>query len=367
MACIGYDNCKGEILQGSDTWGLSKGVCSDCFRRAIAAAQDGGAEGVVPEDLLEDYGRIYLLLDKDRDNVRSCLRTLASELGSLLGRDHYKPSTSGTGHLKLSAALERYETYCWFPPCHDTFIEQLPSERFLSYLKQGLMAKDPGAGPKHGDFTHRIHWHVVSRVITNGFTTPKIAGWNHTPLKLFTYLGEAPAIAAKVWTNLFEVGGESYRFPDTLNEHICNGDDYGVLSVNMSRRLNKRMLALESQLDHSIYDAPGANLTFSERDGVTKSKRSWEYVDSLGRANAQYAQKVRKKYGQEGSVDPVLNRGGQQAEVGIQGRINSSYAQFNKDSLAEGGPLVYQKKLGVARLQLLSMQKQALPPRHLTN
>jgi hypothetical protein len=34
-----------------------------------------------------------------------------------------------------------------------------------------------------------------------------------------------------------------------------------------------------------------------------------------------------------------------------------SYVQFDRDSLGDGGPLVYQQKLGVARLHLLSLTK----------
>lgn len=363
MPCIRSSTCTRPLLDGSSAWGLSGGVCQLHFDEARKQAQENGpANSSVPDDLLDDYARIYLLLERDKPKVQQYLRALSAELGNLEDRVGYVPKTKGPGHIKLSAALERYETYCWFPPCADTFLSQLPGEQFLSYLTRGLMAKDPGAGPTHGDFTHRIHWHVVSRAITDDFKTPKRAGWNHTPLKLFTYLGEPPAIASNLWTNLFEMGGESFRFPDTLNRHICNGD-YGALSVNMARRFEKRSAAWAAELNRELYEGPtrGEYVERQVMEGgqlktIEKSRKYWEHKDAIGRANATYAARKRQQYGlaDEG---PVMNRqGGPLAgDVQIATRIANSYARFN--NVLPDAKLTYDRRIGVARLKFVSGMK----------
>lgn len=353
---------KTEILNHSDTWGLSDGVCQPCFTRAQSEACGEKAAKDVAADLLQDYGRIFLLLNNDRATVIRCLRALADELGNLEGREGYQPSHAGKGHIKLSAALERYETYCWFPPCGDTFVAQLSSERFLDYLKRGLMAKDPGAGPKHGDFTHRIHWHVVSRVITDGFAKPVRAGWNHSPLKLFTYLGEGPAVTNELWTHLFEKGAPTFRFPDSLNEHICNGD-YGALTINMRRRFEKRSRELAPHLDPNVERPNDWEVRKVGEKDVTRQRKAWSYLDSIGTASGVYADKVRAKYQTE-SMDPVLARKAVPPNLSIASRIAQSTTSFNRDSFGEGGTLTYQQKLGAIRLQDMAGMARSRNLRH---
>lgn len=341
--------CSGSIVQGSAQWGLTDGVCQAHWDWAQDFSQSGGTKGLVPQGLLDDYTRIFLLLERDKKTVERCLASLGSEIGNLEGRTGYIPNRKSSDQVKLSAALERYETYCWFPPCGDTFVGQLASDRFLNYLKQGLMAKDPGAGPKHGDFTHRIHWHVVSRVITNDFTTQKREGWGNTPLKLFTFLGEPEAINAKLWFNLFESGGSSsYRFPDTLNKHVCEENRYGMLSKSAGKRFEKRMRELDAVTNKEQLN------NFSE-DLVSKNTFSnLEKLASLGRANQAYQERVRLRYGQTESTDAVLNRRNiQNPEPNISSRITQSYTGFN-NNLADGSEsLSYSKAIGMVRFKRL--------------
>jgi hypothetical protein len=356
MPCI-RANCSAAILENSGAWGFSggAGICNKHFEEAKEKSYENGNANGVDAGLLADYARIFVLLEFDAPKVRECLRDLSGEIGNLEERTGYVANSRVSGHIKLSAALERYETYCWFPPCEDTFISQLPGDRFLSYIKRGLMAKDPGAGPNHGDFTHRIHWHIICRVVTNGFTTQKRTGWNHTPLRLYTYLGEGSAIAANLWTNLFELPCNTFRFPDNLNLHVCNGN-YGALSVNMGRRYEKRKAEVNAVADQSLLDN---DVEYVQRevpkDGVMKSVsrsvRAWEKLDAIGKASAAYATRTRGKYGQEGSDDPVLSRGPPKPEIDIEQRINSSSAGFNADFKDGSSKLTYDKRLGVARLK----------------
>jgi len=364
MPCI-YNGCSDAILQGSDAWGLSAGVCQKHFEKAKELCTNNLRGAPIDKLLHEDYAKIYILLDVDRARVEECLQALASEIGNLEGRAGYQSSKPGKGHIKLSAALERYETYTWFPQCRETFIAQLPSERFLSYLKLGLMAKDPGAGPNHGDFTHRIHWNIVARVVTLGFTRPRRPGWNHTPLKLFTFLGEGPAVDQNIWSKLFEEGKGTNRFPDTLNAKICTGN-YGALSVNMGRRFGKRDSEFQAQLDPEevkrVDDSKWITRTVTVNGvdkQVTKNEKQWLTLDTLAKAGNAYAERTRAKYNQLGN-DPVLNRGAIAATLSIQERIAQSYGGFNNNFSDATGKLVYSDKLGVIKLKGISSMRRGL-------
>ena len=349
MPCL-YSNCQNAALPGSESWGLSQGVCDMHFSKAKESCINKQKAFNLDKPLHEDYARIYILLEHDKAKVHECLHALANELGNLEGRDGYVPNSRGKGFIKLAAALERYESYCWFPKCRETFIAQLTAEQFFSYLARGLMAKDPGAGPAHGDFTHRIHWHVVARVITNGFTTPKRAGWEHTPLKLFTSLGSGAGRALNVWTWLFETGGkQSYRFPDTFNAHIIGGQ-YGVLSTNMARRFEKRERALGIHFDKDEYERLNdGSASYVRGDSVPRQKHAWYKIDAIGKANADYEQRQRAKYAAlNPEHGPIIKRENHADTMTIQMRINRSYDGFAKHD--PNDQLVYNKKLGMLKL-----------------
>ncbi len=78
-------------------------------------------------------------------------------------------------NLHLSKELRFYETQCWFGEQPKIFAGLLSSAEFLHAMANGYMVKDPGPGPQHGEFSHRLQWHVLMRVMTADFTVARTA------------------------------------------------------------------------------------------------------------------------------------------------------------------------------------------------
>jgi hypothetical protein len=49
-----------------------------------------------------------------------------------------------------------------------TYTKYVPPEQATKETALGRHWKDPGAGPNHGEFTHRIQWHLVARALAGG-------------------------------------------------------------------------------------------------------------------------------------------------------------------------------------------------------
>jgi hypothetical protein len=92
-------------------------------------------------------------------------------------------------HFHLSKALTYYEYKCWFGEQQKIFAGLLSAQEFLSAMHNGYMVKDPGPGPQHGEFSHRLQWHVLMRVMTQDFTVPMHASWKLSPLELYSWTG----------------------------------------------------------------------------------------------------------------------------------------------------------------------------------
>jgi hypothetical protein len=131
------------------------------------------------------------------------------------------------------------------------------------------MPKGPGAGLEHGDFTHRLHWHVISRVIAKRFTVPKSAGWNHTPLELHTSLGQGQALAANMWFKLLDDNADpGFTSPDKFHKHVRTGD-YRILSINVARRYDKRRAAWHQHYDDAVANERKQSAGWTEYAGGT--------------------------------------------------------------------------------------------------
>jgi hypothetical protein len=240
MACIksGSGNCEGVVTTGG-SWGGGEDICSHHFgsyRNELVNFDKEGGGRQIPVTFLNDYARIKMILER-RTVVRECMRKLAVELEATGRKEGGGAEWRKDGYVKLSVLLGRYEHLCWFPACHHVFLGFVRPTDFLELIRQGILAKDPGAGYKHGDFTHRLQWHAIARVITDDFTVPKRRGWNHTPIELLSSFGSAWAKAANAWTVGLEKG-EGFDFPDNLNAELQKG--YGKLSEQVSQRFIKR-------------------------------------------------------------------------------------------------------------------------------
>jgi Family of unknown function (DUF5636) len=239
MACIkSGPACKGAVTPGG-SWG-GEDICSHHFgayRKEFVDYDKAGGGRQIPESFLDDYARIKIILER-KTVVRECMRRLANELETVGRMDQGGAERTKEGYVKLSILLGRYEHLCWFPACHHVFLGFVRPDDFLELVRQGILAKDPGAGYKHGDFTHRLQWHAIARVITEDFTVHRRQGWNHTPIELLSSFGSAWAKAANAWAVGLEKG-QGFDFPDNLNDELRKGG-YGKLSDQISRRYIKR-------------------------------------------------------------------------------------------------------------------------------
>jgi hypothetical protein len=231
--------CKDDVMDNSENWGWGILRCAKHFDGdARAKFRDHSR---LDHDFKDDYFRLALMLEKKDGVIRDSMLALGRELSHEQKRalaNHNYADMNKYGYVRFSAILAKYENMCWFPPSHHVFLGFAFPENFHAMLKQGILAKDPGAGPKHGDFSHRLQWHAVSRVITNNFTTPKRVGWNHTPLELLSSFGSDWAVGANAWASVFE---KNYFWgnPDALNAELQK-TEYGLLHEQISRRTQKR-------------------------------------------------------------------------------------------------------------------------------
>jgi hypothetical protein len=146
-----------------------------------------------------------------------------------------------SSYVRLSRALEYYEGLCWFPINRITFPGLLSTNEFLGSLPGGF-AKDPGAGPAHGDLSHRFQWHAVMRIVTNNFTQPVRAGWTFTPVELYLSLFEP--ISGAAWAYIFDLPGlgtDAYSHPDNVLQGLRNGNQWPLIRPNLIRRADKRI------------------------------------------------------------------------------------------------------------------------------
>ncbi len=174
---------------------------------------------------------------RNRPLVLKQLTLLSKEL-DLLWTKNPKGSSNYT---KFSYALQKYEKKCWFPSTHLIALGVLPGPDFLRLLRGGYMLKDVGAGPVHGEFTHRLQWHAVLRVATDNFTRPKAAGWSYSAFNLYTSFGDGPAFDRNLWGLIFDnATGSDYTDPATLDYDVRRVYDLGALSKKLDRLYVKR-------------------------------------------------------------------------------------------------------------------------------
>ena len=230
------------------TWGIGGGFCkkhigltrarmySKAFVKTYSTdARDAMAEPEAgPEgSYVEDYIKIYALL-MDKEHCRQLMTELQSEIvGGFWKRspapndERFKRPNRETEdkYVRLSRVLEYYEGLCWFPVTRRLYTGSLTSANYVGSLALGYMPKDAGAGAKHGEYSHRLQWHLIMRVVTQGFkTAPYRSGWSHSPLDLFTHLGSAWPQAQGIWGFVCDDGGGmAYNNPAVLNMDLCGG------------------------------------------------------------------------------------------------------------------------------------------------
>lgn len=114
---------------------------------------------------------------------------------------------------------------------------------FTEGLGAGMHWKDVGAGPRHGEFTHRIQWYVliqagiISTVAKNQEATvfKSIAPWQKGKTNLWTYLFDRAEKDAE--------GKNDFRCPENLNTWLTSDTDptfCPLLRMFLQARMSKR-------------------------------------------------------------------------------------------------------------------------------
>jgi len=344
-------SCSKDMVAGSDDWGMQTTCCTrhgDILKKLI------NEKGGISDDFLEDYLKIYILFEatKNEPTLTQCMTKLATHL--TVPKFVQNTTIRNDNYSKLSVVLAEFEKYCWFPPNHEIFIGFVPTGNFQDYIAKGLMPKDPGAGVLHGDFTHRLQWHAISRIITREFSTCRRDGWKKTPLELYTSLGRAPATTNNVWFKLLDEPSQFYRHPDNFHNFLKDGGKFGLLSDCLKRRYESRRAEFDKNFDQAKFAEKKKDMTrypnpTAEKpdDTISAAKRYWGKVQ--GKANEAYTKEKTDGPGFHPVAElPVLKKSGvEEDSIGIEQRIRASRICLN---VVEKGSLnhrAYSAQLGM--------------------
>ena len=238
---VGEEGRCGKEGSKTSTWDVGA-LCDDHYGQTKEEYLD---KGNIPGKVLDDFVKVHVLLQFNVEQCLECIRKLGQEM-SVAKRNAENPSDprflkakDEDNYLKLSRALEYYEGYCWFPANRTMFTGILRTEDFYKYVKYGFN-KDPGPGPLHGDQSHRIQWHVIMRCMTNNFTTPVAAGWNHSPLGLFYEYTQGAGKDAKAWgISMDKPGNKGWGNPDRVAYSINKSGNAPLIDEALRRRMAK--------------------------------------------------------------------------------------------------------------------------------
>ncbi len=204
--------------------------------------------------ITDDLVKMHVLLQFNKQKCNEWMSSFEKQMraaskmrnvfSSLVGDDprfaKNNPPERTKNHLKLSRALEYFEGYCWFPANRVLLGGLLSSEDFLRANEMGF-SKDPGAGAKHGEQSHRLQWHVLMREITKDFTVPfdRGAGWENSPLQLY-WTAIHKEGEKSFWGQMIDMNNhQGWGNPDRVLEHMRKA--VGTLAgMAVERRLDKR-------------------------------------------------------------------------------------------------------------------------------
>jgi hypothetical protein len=212
-----------------EQWGLTMSMCR-VYLDLIVKELSNNTQGEL--NYRDDYAKLYSVL-MDKPLIRKVLDNLGNTIIN-------KP----TGHepeinwLRFSSILTYYEKKCWFPDNILLPMGVLSNEDFNYYIRRGYVLKDYGAGVKHGEFTHRLQWHVIMSTVTDNFTKPFKSSWQHTPFELYTSLGRSENQG--FWSKIFDQRGEgNFNHPDSFHQWLLNSAPDSI-KLFLTKRETKR-------------------------------------------------------------------------------------------------------------------------------
>jgi hypothetical protein len=254
--------CGGNTDPDCVRWEVGQGFCKEHVKyvRDRMTSRVWNIEGQFADDYTEDYVKLMALMF-DRKFCQTQLFRLNAEMrggarekgADKLDDLRYRKASEGPGpsranFVRLSKALEYYEGLCYFPTTHRLYTANLSSENYTASIALGYMPKDSGAGAKHGEYSHRLQWHIVMRVVTDGFTVSfKRDVWKHSPLDLFTSLASATSWGNGIWGAIFDSqDGWEYNNPAVLNQDISGTFQWKNTMVDEGLRWNSDIDLLHS-------------------------------------------------------------------------------------------------------------------------
>lgn len=179
-------------------------------------------EGSKKAGLFEDFQNIEGIMS-DRSSERwaemqEMLRPMDERLGGEKG-------------ATLEGLLSEHEGKMGFPNVDVIPMGVLPPEEFLDLIKKGLHFGDFGAGPGHGELSHRIQWHIISKYMQEG-------EWNNSVTDVYKALGDEQftegALTGKaVWGRLVDksAGETGPNSPMDVNQNLMGKPNFRAFSL----------------------------------------------------------------------------------------------------------------------------------------
>jgi hypothetical protein len=251
MSCVGGNKCGNPLALRMQSHGVVLGFCAThlddtqkLVKRSGASGKSTDADTLTSAPHVADYTKLAALLQCRelfykvmKDFTDEASRAQKSSLGI------WRTSKSKID-IPLSASLSAYDGLCWFNTQRKLMSGLLSAEEFQNAIRSGFMVKDPGPGPDHGEFSHRLQWHYIQRVVTDRFTVAKTADWNLTPLELYCGMGNE-GFTRNIWGALLEGNGVMMKrpgSPDWVNEQFRAGGVLGTTSFGntIEKRYDKR-------------------------------------------------------------------------------------------------------------------------------
>lgn len=187
-------------------------LCATCRRKITDQLQKNDQKNIEQANTLggylEDYIKMFMILSSD-----SIVKAKIGILG-----EHIASWGEKRG---LSFHLKHFETRCRFPDVEVIPTGVLSADEFYAMIARGVMWKDVGAGLGHGLYAHRLQWHAVLAVITEGFTVAKAPGWGHGGYDLFVSLGLGEAKRFNIWGKVFDASQTNcFRAPEYVEPNL---------------------------------------------------------------------------------------------------------------------------------------------------
>ena len=125
-------------------------------------------------------------------------------------------------------------------------VDVLPGPVFEQLIKSGFAPpKDPGAGPAHGESTHRLQWHAI-------INAHKAGHLKTSPKDLYAHISSVPGL----WGGLLDAQGsegsvikQGFRRPDDATAFLRSAEGKRLLpnvSEAVDTRYQKRMRELDA-------------------------------------------------------------------------------------------------------------------------